>query len=167
MIKIRPLVYKAEAPAPQGYTYFLWYADYYDESQYHQQDFALYDSADPTTKITGFTSIIGQTSSNPGNENYPNGFDGDSNTKWYSNNTYPNWCIFTKDVSISPVGLSYMTANDQMFVSYRSPRTFKLCGSNVYTTNPNDSNWITIYETYNNPIFVSVTENKVWVDLYF
>lgn len=160
-------VYGSGQPIPQGYTYFLWYVDYYDNNLFHQQDFALYDSKDSTTKITGFTSIAGQTSSNPGSENYPNGFDGNSNTKWYSSDTYPNWCIFTKDQSINPVGLSYMTANDQSLVSNRSPRAFKLCGSNVYTTDPNDSNWVTIYETSNNPIFVDVSNNKVWVDLYF
>lgn len=164
MIKVRPLVYKAETPTPQGYTYFLWYVSYYNESQFHQQDFALYDS--DQTKITGFTTLAGQTSSNPDNENYPNGFDGNYETKWYSNGTYPNWCIFTKGQPITPIGISYMTPGDQTLVPNRSPRAFKLCGSNVYTTDPNDSNWNTIYETQDNSVF-QVTTNLSWVNLFF
>lgn len=165
-MKIRPLIY-IEHREVVGYTYFLWYVDYYSAPQIHQQDFALYDASAPQERITGFTSIAGKTSSNPGTENYPNGFDGNQNTKWYSDNTYPNWCIFTADRPISPVGVSYMPPGDQPVVPDRAPRAFRLCGCNDYTTDPLDSRWETIYSTADNPVFTSVRQSYVWVDLYF
>lgn len=158
-----------EPPAPSGYQYFLWYVERNSRnaSSFMQQDLALYDLSSPSTKITGFTALAGKTSSNPGSENYPNGVDGNENSKWYSNNTWANWVIFTNNNIINPVGFSYMTSNDQGPCYDRSPINYKLCGSNVSTTDPTDSNWTVIYQATDDLTFYNVHSNKVWVDKYF
>lgn len=157
-----------EGPSPvtPSYRYFLWYVEYYDDNLFHQQDLALYDANDPTTRITGFTALAGKQSSNPNTENYPNGVDGDLNTKWYSDHTYPNWVIFTNNTDIAPIGISYRTPGDQDAVPGRAPRKFKLCGSNTLTTDPDDATWEVIYQTADNGVFQE-RESNTWIDLYW
>lgn len=170
IIKVNNKWLNVEAEPPvSGYTYFLWYVERQsgNATSFMQQDFALYDSNAPTTKITGFDCITGKTSSNPGSENYPMGFDDNSNTKWYSDNTWPNWAIFTKNTLINPVGISYMTGNDHSLTSNRAPRNYKLCGSNVYTTDPDSSDWTVIYQITDDMTFNNVSGDKQWVDKYF
>lgn len=152
-----------------GYKYFLFivYKASESRSDFMQQDFGLFDANNRNTRITGFTTLAGRTSSNPSTENYPNGFDGNMDTKWYSNNTWPNWAIFTKDIFIDPVGFSYGTSNDQSLTPTRAPIKYKLYGSNTSTTDKDDASWELIYEINNDTTFSSVTQNKVWVDKYF
>ena len=154
-------------PITTGYKYFLWYVSKYNDNKFHQQDLALYDSNASTTKIIGFTTLSGKESSNPMTENYPNGFDGDLNTKWYSSETYPNWGIFTNGNTINPVGISYRTPSDHGITNSRAPRYFKLCGSNTSSTDPNNASWNVIYETTDNDVFQNEHNGNVWVDLYF
>ena len=154
------------SPVVSSYRYFLWYVEYYSDNLFHQQDLALYDANDPTTKITGFTALAGKQSSNPSTENYPNGVDGNLNTKWYSDNTYPNWVIFTNNTDITPTGISYRAPGDQGVVPNRAPRKFKLCGSNTLTTDPDDASWEVIYQTDDNVVFRNASSNT-WTDLYW
>lgn len=157
-----------EPPAPSGYMYFCWYVskNSANASSWMQQDFALYDRNDQSTKITSFTSLYYRGTSSS-SELPPNGFDGNGNTKWYSDNTWPNWCIFTKDVNIDPVGFSYMTSNDQGPCYDRSPINYKLMGSNTLLTDPTDSNWTVIYQATDDLTFYNVHNNLTWVDKYF
>lgn len=161
---VRPIGLYIPEPAPAGYKYYLWYVEEDNYGEFQQQDFGI--STDGEDRITGATCLAGKTSSNPGNENYPNGFDGNDNTKWYSGNTYPNWAIFTyNEDSYLPVGFWYMTGNDHVYVPFRAPSKYKLCGSNTQTTNPSDSSWITLIDTTStgDSTFRNINTNLTWV----
>ena len=167
----RPITIFENIPDPpsQGYIYFLWYVtkSAYNYSLYQHQDFALYDTSAPSVKITSFNTIANsQYTFN--NEMPAYGFDGDADTKWCSNNTWPNWCIFTKESqSIDVIGFSLMTANDHTATRNRAPVTYKLCGSNTQTTDPTDPSWVVLYQATDDITFYDANDNKIWVDKYF
>ena len=94
------------------------------KGDYQQQDFGLLD--ENNNRITEFTTLSG-TESSSSNENYPNGFDGNSNTKWYTRWFESDGSVivtFTSDLE-NPTGFSYLTSGDA-FITSRAPHRWIL-----------------------------------------
>ena len=108
--------------------------------------FSEFDILDDTSqKIEGLSVYAGSPDGYNG-ENWENVADGDVRTKYcapFYGNTY---ILFDVGCDVAPYGYRIYTANDTQSNSNRNPCSWKLYGSDVLLTDPNDPAWVLLDE---------------------
>lgn len=81
-------------------------------------------------------------------ENWPNVIDNDVHTKYCSSFNGNTYFLFDAMSQIEPYGYRFHTASDTPKYPGRNPSSWKLYGSNIKLTHPDDPDWVFIDERH-------------------
>lgn len=128
-----------------GYRYYLWEVEgSQNGSTIQMAEFALLDNKGEENN--DLTIYLG-TESNVGNENWPNLVDHSVSTKFCSGGERaPFHFYMDAQKRIHPMAYRIYTANDTQSYSTRNPRSWRLWGSNEYSTDIHSDCWTLIDE---------------------
>lgn len=87
-----------------------------------------------------------------GGESYVNLCDDDLNTKWCGTFHEPAYFFFDAGYSVLPAAYRMYTANDTETHPNRNPYSWRLWGSNLRTSKPDDEEWILLDERTKNDV---------------
>ena len=98
-------------------------------------------------------------------EDWANVADNDVHTKFCSAFNGNSYFLFDAGSEIEPCGYRFYTANDDDMFPERSPKSWRLYGSNTKLTDPADAGWVLIDEHNNDTIIQNVCNTPF--DFYF
>ena len=134
-------------PDVEGYRYYM--LDISKTQADGTIQFAEVALLDGALKEVEDITIYAGTESNISNEDWPNAADGKVDTKYCSHFNGRAYFMLDAGVGTNIYGYRLYTANDTDRNSGRNPSSWKLYGSNQYTTNPNDDCWVMLDEKEN------------------
>ena len=134
-------------PNAHGYRYFMFdFTAIQDGDTFQFAEFNLLD--DEQEEVTSAVAYSGAQSSVE-HENWPNASDHDPYTKYCGNFRGRMYVMVDAGEETSISGYRLYTANDTPSYTGRNPSTWRVCGSNVKTDDPDDANWEVLDEREN------------------
>ena len=126
-------------------------------------EFDLLD--DSSNEVEALSIYAGITNSNNEKENWPSAADNDLHTKYCYNFNGNSYFLFDAKSRIKASGYRFYTANDNDRFPERSPKSWKLYGSNTKLTDPTDAGWV-LLDVHNNDTIIQNVCNTPF-DFYF
>ncbi len=133
----------------QGYRYYKWEVSRINDGSYGTIQFAEFEILDEDGADYPNIIIYAGTESSISTRNWPNAGDNNEYSKYCSAFNGSAYFLFDAQETVIPCGYRIYTANDTRTYPGRNPNSWKLYGSNTYSTNPADDCWILIDEKTN------------------
>jgi len=134
-------------PNLRGYRYYL--IDITGIQGGGTYQFAEFNLLNSTGEAISDVKVYNGLESNISHENWPNGADYMVETKYCGSFNGRIWLMLDAGEEVSVAGYRFYTANDTQSNSGRNPSTWRFCGTNEYTEDPDDEAWEVLDEKEN------------------
>ena len=151
--------------AAHAYRYYKWEIRDIKGGNYSTIQFSEFDLLDEEGEEFPSLRVYKGTESSISKHNWPDAGDNDVYTKYCSVFQAPAYFLYDAQEEVIPYGYRIYTANDTQIYSKRNPCSWALCGSNVYTEDPEDDCWELIDEQTDNSTLgaVNYTPFDFWL----